>query len=198
MPRGGPADRFRTLERRKAVAARYLRGEPQWSIGRALEVSQQTVSADLAAIRQEWLAACVRDFDQAKAQELARVDEVERAAWQGWAKSQENAETLRAERSQGADKAVKISRGQAGDPRFLKIILGCIERRCAICGIDAEKRLKITGLIGYANLSDDELDRRIADAQGRIGGTLGVEGPAPGAGGGLEASGGAADGGPGE
>lgn len=178
-----PHDPHRQLaiaERRQNVARRYLRGETQVAIGRALEVDHGTISRDLAAIRAEWLASSLRDFDAARAQELARIDEVERAAWIGWTKSQESAETLEAVVDGDRRRSRKTSKGQAGDPRFLKVVIDCVNRRCAILGLDAEKRLKVTGLIEYANLSDEELDRRIALAQGRAADPAGGAGAPPG------------------
>jgi hypothetical protein len=127
------------LERRKNVAARYVRGETQWEIARAFEVDQKTISNDLAAIRKEWLADAVRSVDEIKARELAKIDECEAQAWRAWTKSQENAETLRARvRGKGDDarpETEKVTKGQAGDPRFLDLVLKCVEKRCLILGV---------------------------------------------------------------
>jgi hypothetical protein len=127
------------LERRKNVAARYVRGETQWEIARAFEVDQKTISNDLAAIRKEWLADAVRSVDEVKARELAKIDECEAQAWRAWTKSQENAETLRARvRGKGEDarpETEKVTKGQAGDPRFLDLVLKCVEKRCLILGV---------------------------------------------------------------
>jgi hypothetical protein len=182
MPGHGPHERLAILERRKFVAQRYLRGESQWTIARALEVAQATVSNDLRAIQQDWLNSSLRDFDALKAQELAKVDEVERTAWVGWAKSQENTEILKAEMAGDKSRTSTVTKGQAGNPRFLDVVLKCIERRCAILGIDAEKRLKVTGLMAYAELSDAELNERIIAAQSRLALTVGGADSATGAG----------------
>lgn len=152
------------LERRRNVAARYLRGEPQYIIARAFEVDAGTISRDLTAIRNDWMLSALRDFDAAKAQELAKIDEVERAAWMGWSKSQENAETLQARMKSSGSETSKTTKGQAGNPRFLQVILDCIARRCAILGIDAEQRIKLTGSLGVR--ADDRLDlTKLTDAQ---------------------------------
>lgn len=130
------------LERRKNVASRYVRGQTQWEIARAFEVSQATISLDLKAIHAEWLESAVRDLDARKAMELAKVDEVERQAWVAWARSMENAETKREKVKIGADgETIKISKGQAGDPRFLDAVLKCVERRCKILGVEAGQPL---------------------------------------------------------
>ena len=57
--------------RRRQVAERYLRGEYQSAIADTLGIDQATVSRDLKALRAAWLASAVRDFDLARAQELA-------------------------------------------------------------------------------------------------------------------------------
>ena len=142
MSRYNPQKKLAILERRKYVAARYLRGQTQWEIARAFEVTQKTISLDLKAIQAEWLAQAVLDRGEWTARELARIDEVERQAWAAWTKSQENAETLRA-KTRGADQSsaetVKVSKGQAGDPRFLEIVLKCVAKRCELLGLDAKK-----------------------------------------------------------
>jgi hypothetical protein len=128
------------LERRKNVAARYLRGQTQWEIARAFEVNQCTVSRDLEMIHKEWLAQAVLADGERTAHELAKLDEVERQAWASWERSKENAEIIRARmRGEGEGAQVeteKIIRGQVGDPRFLDIVLKCVERRCKLLGLD--------------------------------------------------------------
>ncbi len=121
---------------------------------------QATISRDLAAIRAAWLASAVRDFDAARAEELAKIDAVEQQAWIAWERSTEDKEitqqvlidtpiviTDEKGREQVVSKVRKrlTSRkeGQAGAPAFLTIILTCIERRCAILGLDAPRRFTI-------------------------------------------------------
>lgn len=136
--------------RRQEVAERYLRGEYQTTIAAALNIDQAQVSRDLKALRELWLASAVRDFDAAKAQELAKIDEVERAAWGAWEKSTQNKEVATQETDGVTEagrprikKAVLRKEGQSGNPAFLNTILTCIERRCAILGLDAPKRFQI-------------------------------------------------------
>lgn len=159
-------------ERRQHVAARYLQGEYQSVIAQSLGIDTATVSRDLAAIRQAWLESAVRDFDAAKAEELARIDAVERAAWDGWRKSQEekqigvleesddpivytDAKGVPQVRSKVRKRKSMRKEGQAGSPAFLNTILTCIERRCAILGLDAPKRFKID----WDALDDAQIER---------------------------------------
>jgi hypothetical protein len=149
-------DHIAMLERRKKVAARYLRGATQWEIARAFEVDQATISRDLRAIQEDWLAEAKFDFGKLTARELAKVDEVERQAWAAWAKSQEDAEIRRAKlRGKGADakqESEHIRRGQAGDKGFLELVLRCIQQRWELLGLDKFE--------GGAN---DEADRGLVE-----------------------------------
>lgn len=145
-----------TVEARRVdVAQRYLRGEMQSQIAHAFGVSQQQISQDLKAIRSLWLASAIRDFDAAKAQELAKIDEVERAAWNGWARSQEDKEVTFSEVGVKGARSGSRSEGQAGAPAFLQVVLSCIERRCKILGLDAPQRFSIE----WDTLDDDQLER---------------------------------------
>jgi transcriptional regulator with XRE-family HTH domain len=155
-----PRQDTEVLSRRAEVARRYLQGEMQEELARAFGVTQGQISHDLKAIRAAWLAAAVRDFDALKAQELAKIDAVEREYWLAWERSKQDKEI--AIQEAGADKKVKKAtlrkEGQAGNPSFLAGVLTCIERRCAILGLDAPKRF----IIKWDELSDDQIDRLAA------------------------------------
>lgn len=152
------------MKRRQAIAERYLRGEYQTTIAADLGINQAQVSRDLKVMRDLWLASAIRDFDAAKAQELAKIDEVERAAWVAWNRSTQDKEvsiqetdgTLDAQTKKPKMKKVSLRKeGQAGAPAFLSVILTCIERRCAILGLDAPKRFQIE----WDKLDDEQLER---------------------------------------
>lgn len=127
----------------------------QGEIARSFDVSQQQISQDLKAIRAAWLASAVRDFDAAKAHELAKIDEVERQAWQAWARSQEDKEVEFDESGPKGHRSGSRREGQVGAPAFLELVLKCIDKRCQILGLDAPKRFKID----WDNLDDEQLDR---------------------------------------
>jgi hypothetical protein len=167
------------LERRREVARRYSRGEAQWEIARALRVNAATVTRDLDAVRKEWRAEALGDLGKVVAEQLARIDECERQAWAGWAKSQENAETLRARKRGDVAETEKVSKGQAGDPRFLDVVLRCIERRCKLLGVEPPAQRNQSLHLHLAGLSDDEIEKRIAELQGRATRAPEGEGAAP-------------------
>lgn len=153
------------LERRKNVAARYIRGESQWQIARAFEVDQKTVSRDLQAVRAEWLKEAVRDMDEVKAKELAKIDATEAEAWKGWLKSQENAEVIKQRTSGEGEEETsvteKVIKGQAGDPRFLEIILKCVQRRCEILGATDPKNVNTNNIVVLQILSGENDPRDV-------------------------------------
>ena len=149
MPRWSQQDKFCIAERRKTVASLYLRGKFQHEIAQEVNVDRGTVSRDLKAVEAEWLKSGVMDLNAAKARELAKIDETERQAWVGWEQSRKDAETMEvtgtAQGGKGRpDKVKKITKGQAGDPRFLATILDCVKQRCQILGLEAPKKLDHT------------------------------------------------------
>ena len=146
-----------------SIEKRYLRGERQHQIAVGLGVSQVTVSNDLRELQKRWRAETVRDLDDAKAQELAKVDELEREYWDAWQNSCEDAETIRQEASEKkVDKVIKTAKGQAGDPRFLAGVQWCIEKRCKILGLDAPDKHEVDHKFG--KMTDDELREYVQGA----------------------------------
>jgi transposase len=168
MPRWNPQDKFRIAERRKKVTSLYLQGKFQDEIAKVVKVDRATVSRDLKAVQAEWLKSGVMDLNAAKARELAKLDEVERQAWVAWEQSRKDAETMEvtgtAQGGKGMpDKVKKITKGQAGDSRFLGIILDCVNRRCEILGLDAPKKLEHGGIDGGPipiQLNDEQIIER--------------------------------------
>jgi predicted transcriptional regulator len=136
------------LQRRKRVAELYLAGLTQWETAEKLGVVQSTVSKDLAVIRGEWLASALQDFDARKAEELAKVDRLERVALDAWERSCRDAVSVATTTGrtdkEGAplpDQVTTTVKGQAGDPRFLERVAWCVNKRCEILGLDSPKRL---------------------------------------------------------
>jgi hypothetical protein len=127
------------------MADLYLQGWLQVDIAQELGINQSTVSRDLKALHKEWLHSALLDYDEAKAQELAKIDRLEREYWRAWERSCEDAETIRQEGPPaGPEKLVTTAKGQAGDPRFLTGVQWCIEKRCKVLGLDAPSKLDVT------------------------------------------------------
>lgn len=163
----------RAAERRQHVAKLYLQGKYQAEIARQLGVSQQQISKDLRMLHRQWRASAIRDFDARQEQELAKIDLLERTAWEAWECSLHPRELTLTEQTEGGDvpdehgkvhpkspvrRASVRRENQAGDPRFLERIDKCIERRCAILGLEAPKRFHVD----WDRLTDTQLARLAA------------------------------------
>lgn len=137
---GTPENKQAEIEQRRArVAAMYCEGKTLRQIGQAEEVHFGTVWRDLEHIRQEWRASSIRDFDSHIAAELAKIDLVEYEATAAWERSQRNAVTRTQGKSVMGEVDVTKTTGQAGEPRFLAIILDCVGRRCKLLGLDEDR-----------------------------------------------------------
>lgn len=145
---------------RREISRLYLQGMYQADIAAKLGLSQPTVSRDIQVLIEEWKVERVYDINEAKARELAKVDNLELEYWEAWHRSQENAEKEVKKQKAAPAKKVKgekesavimnqeiqkISEGQTGDPRFLAGVQWCIERRCLILGVDAPKKSEFGG-----------------------------------------------------
>jgi len=148
---------------RRAIAEYYLKGWLQSAIAAELGISQQTVSNDLRALQVQWEKSALRDFDTMRGEELAKIDNLEREYWAGWLRSGKNEETLvkKAKDGKGTE-AIKTSKGQAGDPRFLAGIERCIERRCKLLGIDAPAQHEHRVRFGVAEWREERAARLAA------------------------------------
>ena len=146
----------------------YLRSEPQWKIAQHFGVHPGQISRDLLVIQKQWQEQTQLNLDEAKARELAKLDEIERQAWEAWEKSRKDAETMEvtgtAQGGKGKPETVrKTTKGQAGDSRFLAIVLECQKRRAEILGLDAPRKLEHGGIDGGPipiQLNDEQIIER--------------------------------------
>jgi hypothetical protein len=90
----------------------------------------------------------VRDFDLARAQELQKIELIEREAHAGWDRSQKPAQSAVIEGEGNQQPSRKTVRNQSGDPRFLDVLLKCVERRSEILGLDAPQKVAPTDTEG--------------------------------------------------
>lgn len=157
MPGGGDTfsltARLQQEQRLAEIAERYLRGETQPAIAAALGINQSNVSRALKKLLQRWQDKSLFDFEPARAKELASVNNLERVCWEAWLRSLEPKETTATEKSTrgeaaGGSKASIRKETRDGNPAFLDRIAWCIQRRCALLGLDAPTRQEITGAGG--------------------------------------------------
>ena len=119
------------------VAKLYLQGINQSEIAQQLGVNQSTISRDLKTLRNRWLASSIRDFDDARAEELAKIDEQERKYHAQVAKLDVIAGVL-----YKAGELEKAARVIGTLHRFMNSVDDCIKQRCALLGLDAPQRTK--------------------------------------------------------
>lgn len=138
---------------RAIIADMYLRGYDQFDIADKVKISRSQVAYDLGYIRKAWLESTIRDFDEAKARELTKLDKLEQECWKAWEKSKKKKETKTTETINPEDKEDKkvkpFSRlsvkkeGQTGNAAYLNTIKDCIEKRCKILGFEAPKKQEV-------------------------------------------------------
>lgn len=159
-----PATLLAIKSRRMRVAELCLKGHrTQRAIMAAYKASygepigRGTVSRDLAAVREWWRQSAVEYIGQAIAEEIAKIDKVERSAWDAWERSIRNHEIRKASKlakpavDEYGDEFDKVrskrltiqTDDEIGDPRYLAIVERCIERRCKLLGLDAPQRQEI-------------------------------------------------------
>lgn len=158
LPKNKKNDKLAIARRRKQVAELYLQGFTYQQIADQIKTySYKTVETDIKWIHEQWLASTLVDMDDRKRLELQRIDNLEKTAWEAWAKSCEKAEFER-KRKEFIRKEIKekdkrgkettlhkiipykiqtetTSRGQSGDPRFLDQVHKCIELRLKVLGL---------------------------------------------------------------
>jgi hypothetical protein len=133
---------------RVEIARLYLKGWTQAEIGGQLGLSRQQVGYDLEAVRQGWLQSSLMDFNAKKAEELARIDQLEREYRDAWEKSKSGHETTTTEQTTTADggrtRAAIRKEEEHGDPRYLAGVQWCIEQRCKLLGLNAPQKIAPT------------------------------------------------------
>jgi hypothetical protein len=140
--KGRSADQIR--KDRAEIAHLYLRRWTQAEIGAKLGLSRQQVGYDLEAVRKDWLESSLMDFNAKRAEELARIDRLEREAWECFERSKQGHETTTTEQITGGDgertRAAIRKEDEHGDPRYLAGVQWCVEQRCKILGLHAPQR----------------------------------------------------------
>jgi hypothetical protein len=137
-------------ERRNKVAILYTEGKKQSEIAKIVLVSEGQISLDLTHIRRAWLKASNISKEDRIAEELAKIDHLERKLWQAWEKSTKDHKRV-ISKNKGKTSADSPEYSEVtnmdiikdGDPRYLQAIERCIDRRCKLLGLDAPMKAKV-------------------------------------------------------
>lgn len=132
-------------ERCGKTAALYLRGKSYGDIAAELSVSRDTVKNDMKRARAMWRKRATRTYAKHLHEQLAKLDEIENAAWHGWERSLKD--ELDTGTEDGTTPKGEISktkvrrRSQSGNASMLKIITDTVRQRCELLGLlDSDAR----------------------------------------------------------
>jgi hypothetical protein len=84
-------------------------------------------------------------FDQRQAEELAKLDHLEKEYWEAWEHSKQERQRTRTRKASGqapSESAELTKEKRDGNPKFLDGVLRCIDRRCALQGLNAPQRVQ--------------------------------------------------------
>jgi hypothetical protein len=160
--------RDRTIHRRKRtdgqieidkvfIAELYSKGRNHREITDALNaarpysLSRAIISGQIKEILEDWRLYTITEIGQQRAEELLRLNKIERAAWEAWNRSKDEATKTISEKGEGRNGPSLervIKEGRDGDPRFLTIILNCVTERCKLLGLYPAARTELTGAGG--------------------------------------------------
>ena len=141
---------------------------------RPYSISKQQVSADLKAIREEWQTSRIDDYQVMVKSEITRLTAVMEEAWEGWRRSQKDQERLQIKYSIKKRKAkpgkanpgggipprlskkeeTKVIKGSYGDPRFLDIILKCVDQIASLQGLKVDRSITAAAIISPSQPDD--------------------------------------------
>lgn len=170
---------FQIARDRAEIARLYLQGKFQHEIASTINsdpdrdytLTQPMISYDLKAVQDDWRDSAVRDFDAAKAEAIAKIDELERTYWAAWLASRETKERTIQEQivaTTARTKAVIHKEEQVGDPRFLAGVQWCIDRRCKLMGLDAPLKIAPTDPSGQKEYDADSRAAFQAELRDRL------------------------------
>lgn len=116
-------------------------------IATRLGINRKTVLADLKWLQRQWQAESLRNYSQAKAEQLAKLDELVREAWEGFerCRREEVSERTRVvEGPQGRRTTLETRRQpRDGGLGYLSQVCRCLEERAKLLGLYAPSRATV-------------------------------------------------------
>lgn len=150
-------------------------------------ISFQQISYDLDTIRKRWMESANEKMDAIKSRELAKIDAIEKEAWDSWIKSK-GEQTVATRKIIGSlkeaneDKELQSEinkmqkktlvsgstvKKEHGDTRYMNLIMWCIDKRIEILGIKEATKIKVSVSKEQEQrqyTSQEELDKEIESA----------------------------------
>jgi hypothetical protein len=148
------------------VATLYVRGVPISQIARDIGHAQEQTQAMVDDLKGRWRHSSLMDFTQRKAEELEKIDQLQRTYWDAWEDSRKNAIKLSRDDAFRSDGSKIPTRqrteqiNQFGDVRFLDGVFKCIERRIKLLGLDESTKHIVQASPG-GSMQDHDLAGRM-------------------------------------
>jgi hypothetical protein len=143
----------------------YLRGTPVREIQSVVEkqypdrrLHKMSIYNDLKEIQSRWIQSSLMDFNEHKARELARIDQLESEYWKEYERSKQEFAKEESESSEdmvafsASDGGVvpiqrsrhkKTTETRLGSKTYLEGVQWCIEARCKILGLFTPERFAV-------------------------------------------------------
>jgi hypothetical protein len=144
---GGTRAQTKLESRRFRVSELYVAGRSMRDIREMMvaegyaRLSLVMLYKDIKWMRVHWRTGALRNFDEAKSQELARIDQIETEAWRNFEQSR-GWHTVTTDRTGGDNPETTTRREKlCGDPRYLQVALNCVAKRCEIMGLNAPTKI---------------------------------------------------------
>lgn len=133
------------LAKVELVSTLYRQGLSYREIAEETGYSRSEIGRMMKFARNEWRRRATKSYATHLYEQLAKFDQLEREAWEGWQRSQlDHVETTTDDKQtpDGVETSVKVRRfKQSGDSNFLRVIESCIKERCKLLGLlDPETR----------------------------------------------------------
>ena len=169
MGRSGEADRSPSqVARDRVIISRlYLAGKNQYEIAETINKSQSLVCIELKEIQKAWESRYTESYHAKKMEELAKIDTLERTYLEQFELSKQNRVVKEQKTGSESYSKTRTELNELGDPRYLRGVEWCIERRCKLLGLDSPIKVAQTDPTGeheYSNYSDSKIARLLLAA----------------------------------
>jgi len=127
------------LEHRARITQLHKEGWSNKDIAEELGIADYTVCRDIARVRTVLFEQAVENLDEARKQELAKINLIEAEAWEAWERSKQPRTTKSVTKGDTVNKQSAKEEERGGDPRYMEIILKCSEQRAKLLGLVVNK-----------------------------------------------------------
>lgn len=140
---------------KNTVSSMYAKGASYYEMSNYLRIEKSISITPMGLVRylkmilEEWYSNRITDIERKKAGELLKLQEVEREAWLAWEASKgEKVRRYTGKRgiprlksggqividTKETSESETVETSEGGNPKFLEIIMQCIEKRLALMG----------------------------------------------------------------